>query len=163
RRQQPFAYSSVSGREEFYFLTTNAALAPITPPETTDPIGPGQQSPVAPTVRPKDRIEPGQQAPAALSAAQKVVLYEEDSADLRRFGDLADRDHHARSRTTARACHSRRRRSARAKARDDLVAPSQHGQEAARDPHGRNQVQGAGRFPRWRHLQRSRHPDEASR
>jgi hypothetical protein len=83
RRQQPFAYSSVSGREEFYFLTTNAALAPITPPETTDPIGPGQQSPVAPTVRPKipDRIEPGQQAPAALSAAQKVVLYEEDPAD----------------------------------------------------------------------------------
>jgi hypothetical protein len=83
RRQQPFAYSSVSGREEFYFLTTNAALAPITPPETTDPIGPSQQSPTAPTVRPKipDRTEPGKQAPAALSAAQKVVLYEEDPAD----------------------------------------------------------------------------------
>jgi caspase domain-containing protein len=37
RRQQPFAYSSVSGREEFYLFTTPAGLAPTTP-QTFDPI-----------------------------------------------------------------------------------------------------------------------------
>jgi hypothetical protein len=47
-----------------------------------------REAPAAPTTRAKiaDRIEPGQQAPAALTtapatAAQKVVLYEEDPAD----------------------------------------------------------------------------------
>jgi hypothetical protein len=84
RRQQPFAYSSVSGREEFYFLTST--------PQISDPIVPGQQEPTAPTARLKipDRIEPGSpQTPATpapgtqagVSAAQKVMLYEEDPAD----------------------------------------------------------------------------------
>ena len=88
RRQQPFAYSSVSGREEFYFLTTPVGLTPTTP-QISDPMVPGQQEPPAPTARLKipDRFEPGQQAPPALTPgtqagpAQKVVLYEEDPAD----------------------------------------------------------------------------------
>src|SRR5262249_12526640 len=85
RRQQPFAYSSVSGREEFYFLTP-------TTPQISDPIVPSQQEPTAPTARLKtpDRIEPGSpQTPATpalgtkagVPFAQKVVLYEEDPAD----------------------------------------------------------------------------------
>ena len=88
RRQQPFAYSSVSGREEFYFFATAVGLAPTTP-QIFDPI-PGQQE-HAPTSRPKipDRIEPGSQQQAAITpgtqqsaaVAQKVVLYEEDPAD----------------------------------------------------------------------------------
>src|SRR5215831_11246640 len=85
RRQQPFAYSSVSGREEFYFLTTPVGLTPITP-QVSKPSVPGQQEPTAPTARLKipDRFEPGQQAPPALTPgtqarpAQKAVLYEED-------------------------------------------------------------------------------------
>src|SRR5262249_15264113 len=88
RRQQPFAYSSVSGREEFYFLTTPVGLTPTTP-QISAPIVPGQQEPTAPTARLKlpDHFEPGQQAPPALTPgtqagpAQKVVLYEEDLAD----------------------------------------------------------------------------------
>src|SRR6516164_11709040 len=88
RRQQPFAYSSVSGREEFYFLTTPVGLTPTTP-QISAPMVPGQQEPTAPTARLKipDRFEPGQQAPPALTPgtqagpAQKVVLYEEDPAD----------------------------------------------------------------------------------
>ena len=78
----------MSGREEFYFLTTPVGLT-LTTPQISDPIVPGQQEPTAPTARLKipDRFEPGQQAPPALTPgtqagpAQKVVLYEEDPAD----------------------------------------------------------------------------------
>jgi len=71
RRQQPFAYSSVSGREEFYFLTTPVGLT-LTTPQISDPIVPGKQEPTAPTIRvvPTIRVgrfEPGQQAPPALT------------------------------------------------------------------------------------------------
>src|SRR5215831_3968692 len=40
RRQQPFAYSSVSGREEFYFTPVGLTL---TTPQISDPIVPGKQ------------------------------------------------------------------------------------------------------------------------
>jgi len=163
RRQQPFAYSSVSGREEFYFLTTPVGLTPTTP-QISDPIVPGQQEPTAPTARLKmpDRFEPGQQALPALT------LYEEDPADPngKRFvGSVIWRTETVTPGPgqTARACHPRRRRGARAQARDDLVAPSQYRQGAARDPRGGDHVQTAAGFPLGRHLQRSRHPDEASR
>ena len=64
---------------------------------------------------------------------------------LRRLGDLAHRDGVARSRSAARTCDPRRRRNPRAQARDDLVAPPQHRQEPAGEPHGRDHVQAAGR------------------
>ncbi len=67
---------------------------------------------------------------------------------LRRLGALADRDRVAGPGTAARARDPRRRRGARAQARDDLVAAPQHRQVAAGEPHRRDHVQAAGRtFP----------------
>lgn len=55
-QQQPFAYGSLSGREDYYFQRTTAApttAAPTTAPPTTTPAPPPSAAPVAaPTVAP---------------------------------------------------------------------------------------------------------------
>src|SRR5262245_54569007 len=76
RRQQPFAYSSVSGREEFYFFTTPVGLAPTTP-QTLDPI-PGQQ----------EHGTPAPQSPAGAATASnepnkvRTVTIRTDGSDM---------------------------------------------------------------------------------
>src|SRR5262249_29818349 len=67
RRQQPFAYSSVSGREEFYFLTTPVGSTPTTP-QISEPIVPGQQEILSKQEESVALKEPGTQA------APRVVL-----------------------------------------------------------------------------------------
>src|SRR5262249_54458317 len=138
-----------------------------TRPKITDRIEPG--SPQAPATAPPTHAaapaphHAGARPRRAEGGALRGGPRRPQRQTLRRFGDLAHRDRDARSGTAARACDSRRRRSAGAQARHDLVAAPQHRQGAARDSHGRDHVQAAGGFPLGRHLQRSRHPDEASR
>src|SRR5262249_41954596 len=95
RRQQPFAYSSVSGREEFYFLTTPVGLTPTTP-QISDPIVPGQQEPTAPTARLKipDRIEPGRpQTPATPAPGTQAGEQQRLAALRARYSTLMNQGH----------------------------------------------------------------------
>ena len=82
---------------------------------------------------------------------------------LCRLGALAHRDGVAGAGARARARGARRRGNPRAAHAHDLVAPPQHRQGAAGEPHHRDHVHAAGRFPRRRHRQRARRADEAGR
>ena len=133
-------------------------------PQTQQPAAKVEEPPIAARPKITDRIEPGsQQAPTtparapgaqpAVTAAQKVVLYEEDPADPngKRFvGSVIWRT----AMVTVvpgqppRACDPRRHRGAGAQAGDDLLVPPQHRQGPAGHPHGRDHVQAAGGFSR---------------
>ena len=130
-----------------------------------DPRSPTGSSPACSRAR---RRPPAPGAAPGAGAAQKVVLYEEDPADPngKRFVGSAIWRTETMSPGPGPAARARRpcrRRSAGAQAGDDLVAPPQHRQEPAGEPYGRDHVQAAAGFSLGRHLQRSRHPDEAGR
>src|SRR5262249_19510589 len=79
RRQQPFAYSSVSGREEFYFLTTPVGLTPTTP-QISDPIVPGQQEILS---KQEEPVAPGQGAGASTEPKKiHTVVIHPDASDV---------------------------------------------------------------------------------
>ena len=129
-----------------------------------DPAVKVEEAPIAARPKITDRLEPGgQQAPVPaapalgpqpeVTAAQKVVLYEEDPTDPngKRFvGSVIWRTAMVDGGwgSAAGACDPRRHRGAGAQARHDVVAAPQHRQGAARYPHDRSPVQVGAEFSR---------------
>ena len=142
-------------------------------PKTQQPAAKVEEPPIAARPKITDRIEPGsQQAPTtpgaqpAVTAAQKVVLYEEDPADPngKRFVGSAIWRTEMVTVVPGQPPELVIRADIEVPERKlamTLVAPPQHRQGPARHPHGRDHVQAAGGFSLWRRLQRSRHADEA--
>ena len=103
-------------------------------PQTQQPSAKIDEPPIAAHPKIADRFEPGSQqpptTPARVTAAQKVVLYEEDLADPngKRFvGSAVWRTELITAgRTAARTCDPSGRRGAGAQAGDDLLVPPQY-------------------------------------
>ena len=110
----------------------------------------------------QDRHRAGRRGGAEGGALRRGAEQSEGQT-LGRFGDLAHRNGLARLGAGARTGRARRRRDSRAPHAHDLLAPPQHRQGAAGEPHHRDPVHAAGRFPRGRHRQRAGHLDEAER
>ena len=81
RKQKPFSYGSISGRQDFYFV--NALPATSTSPSENAPSAANEAVTQPPLTKPKipDRVDPPSLSSQIAPVAQRVVLYDEDPGD----------------------------------------------------------------------------------